>query len=342
MADPETWRNRARDIADQTLFPGALAIDRGERTPLENLDLLAEAGFYAIAAPPEFGGVGPGNYSVIADVLTAFAGGCLTTTFVGLQHVGPVMAVASSPSAEIRDSWLGPLCRGERRAGIALAGLRPGPSQVAVREVPGGFVVRGQTAWVTGWGLIDTLYVAARDADDLIHFLLLDAVESATLRIGPTELMAVQASNTVTVRFDDHFVPADRLTHTQPYLDWAGVDSFGSSLNGFLALGIAARCNGLLDPRQWKETAGPLDQSIAQVRMGLLTSAAEEVPAARSRASLLAVRAATTLLVQSGSGSILTDHHAQRLYREAGFLLVFGSRPAIKRELLEQLAPELI
>jgi len=43
------------------------------------------------------------------------------------------------------------------------------------------------------------------------------------------------------------------------------------------------------------------------------------------------------LMVQSGSRSVLADHHAQRLYREAGFLLVFGSRPAIKQELLNRL-----
>ena len=42
--------------------------------------------------------------------------------------------------------------------------------------------------------------------------------------------------------------------------------------------------------------------------------------------------------MHAGSRSVLTDHHAQRLYREAGFLLVFGTRPAIKQELLGRLA----
>ena len=331
MAKDETWRARAQRIADEILFPAAPAIDSGERTPAENLDRLAEAGFYGLAAPPELGGVGAGGYEAIADVVTALAGGCLTTTFVGLQHVGPMMAVASSPSAAIRQTWLGPLARGERRAGIALAGVRPGPAQIHVRAVPGGFVVDGETSWVTGWGLIDTLYLAARDADGLIHFLLLDAVESPTLTVGPTRLMAVQASNTVTVRFDGHVVPADRLTHTQTYDDWASVDGYGSSLNGFLALGIADRCSRMIDE-------SPLEQSLSAVRTTLLTAPTSGIPSARSQASLLAVQAATMLMVQSGSRSVLADHYAQRLYREAGFLLVFGSRPAIKQELLDRLA----
>ena len=45
--------------------------------------------------------------------------------------------------------------------------------------------------------------------------------------------------------------------------------------------------------------------------------------------------AATTLLVHTGSRSIELDNHAQRLAREAMFLMVFGSRPAIRSALLQ-------
>jgi hypothetical protein len=41
--------------------------------------------------------------------------------------------------------------------------------------------------------------------------------------------------------------------------------------------------------------------------------------------------------VQTGSRAVLRDNHAQRLVREAAFLLVFGSRPAIKDALLHRL-----
>jgi hypothetical protein len=58
---------------------------------------------------------------------------------------------------------------------------------------------------------------------------------------------------------------------------------------------------------------------------------------ARAAASELAVRAAAALAVSDGSKSIMTGQHPQRLAREALFLLVFGSRPAIKRALLRRL-----
>jgi hypothetical protein len=51
----------------------------------------------------------------------------------------------------------------------------------------------------------------------------------------------------------------------------------------------------------------------------------------------LTVRAATALVVGRGSRSVLIEDHAQRLYREAAFLLVFGSRAAIKTSLLRRL-----
>jgi hypothetical protein len=50
------------------------------------------------------------------------------------------------------------------------------------------------------------------------------------------------------------------------------------------------------------------------------------------------MRAATTLTVATGARAVLRDHHAQRLVREAMFLLVFGSRPPIKSALLDLLS----
>ena len=58
---------------------------------------------------------------------------------------------------------------------------------------------------------------------------------------------------------------------------------------------------------------------------------------ARAAASELAVRAAAALAVRDGSRAVSVDQHAQRLAREALFLLVFGSRPGIKSALLRRL-----
>jgi hypothetical protein len=61
------------------------------------------------------------------------------------------------------------------------------------------------------------------------------------------------------------------------------------------------------------------------------------MPAARAAASDLAIRAAAALVTIQGSRAILSGQHAQRLAREALFLLVFASRPAIKENLAGRL-----
>ena len=328
--DADRWRLTATKIADDVLFPAAMEVELTERVPRSQLDLLASARLYGIAAPHEFGGLGLERFDALGDVVAALAGGCLASTFIWIQHLAPIIAVSTTATPPFRDEWLGPLARGDRRSGIAMAGIRPGPGRIRVQAVPGGFTLSGATDWVTGWGQIDTLLVGAVDERDIVHFFLIDTVDSPTLITTHPQLLAVQASSTVTLRFDGHFVPAERLGRTQPYAEWVAGDAGGSALNGFLALGVAARCARLLQ-------TDALDVDLARCRGALLTAVPAGVPAARADTSLLALRAATQLMVQTGSRSMLADQHAGRLYREAGFLLVFGSRPAIKSALLERL-----
>lgn len=314
------------------MFPSALAVERSDHIPPEHLDLLASEGFYGIAAPVEHGGLGRELFPVLGDVIAALAGGCLTTTFVWLQHLTPLMAVASVASPRDRERWLAPLASGKVRAGLAMAH----PELIQVRAVPGGYELTGESAWVTGWGLIHVLLVGGVDERGLLHFFLVDARESApsepqTLAVQPTQLMAVQASRTVSLTFNRHFVPADRLGLTQPLNQFVAAEAGGSRMNGFLAVGVAERCARLLG-------ADDLEADVADARMRLLDPTGDDVPDARAQSSLLAARAAARLVVRTGSRSVLIDQHAGRLYRESGFLLVFGLRPAIKESLLRRLS----
>ena len=61
---------------------------------------------------------------------------------------------------------------------------------------------------------------------------------------------------------------------------------------------------------------------------------AAALAAARAAASVFAFQAAGLLVGAAGSRSILMGEQPQRLAREALFLLVFGSRPAIKADLV--------
>jgi alkylation response protein AidB-like acyl-CoA dehydrogenase len=323
-------RERAARLADEVLFPAALEVDAADLIPSGHLDLLAAEELYGVAAPPEVGGLGE-DAAAIADLVQTLASGCLTTAFVWIQHHGCVTAVAASQQPGVRELWLAPLTRGEVRAGIAYAGARGGPNGARVRRADGGFVLDGDVPWVSGWDMIDVMHVAAVDEQDIIHFLIVDAIATPSLAVTPLALVAAQASHTVTVRLRNHVVPADRLTETRPYAQWAQGEAVGSARNGFLALGVVERC------RRLREVPGWLDAELAAVRADLLSGDPARIVSGRAAASELALRATATLAVHTGSRSVLRSEHAQRLLREAAFLLVFGSRPAIREALLARL-----
>lgn len=315
----------AAEIADEVLLPAAMEVELTGQIPASHLDLLAARGLYGLSGPPEADGLGV-DHGTAARVIEILASGCLSTAFVWLQHHGAVRSVGASDNDALRDKWLGPLCRGERRAGLALAGAIPGPPMLRAEPVPGGYVYEGFSPWVTGWGMIDTLHTAGRDPDGNVIWGLIDAQESPTLSIEPLDLVAVMASRTVRADFHRCFVPAERITIAMPLEQWQEVDAAGLRSNGSLSLGLVARCCALIGP-------SPLDDQLVTARADLDVGTAQTMPFARAAAAELAVRAAAALVVAAGSRSVLTDSHAQRLAREAVFLLVFGSRPSIKENL---------
>ncbi len=321
----------AARLAAEVLAPDAMSVEALQRIPAPHLDRLAAEGLYGIAGPRDSGGLALA-FPDICRVVEVLASGCLSTAFVWLQHHGAVRAVAAAPDP-LRAELLGPLCRGERRAGVALGGLLPGPPRLRARAVPGGYLLDGTSPWVTGWGLADTLYVAARDEHDTVIWAVLDVPGHGTISAEPLPLVAVMASSTVELSFQGHPVPARRVTGTLPYRDWPRQDAAGLRLNGSLALGLTARCCQLAGP-------GPLDGRLPACRAALDEAGPGQLPAARAAACELALRAAAALVVGVGSQAILTVNDAQRLAREALFLLVFGSRPAIREHLAGLLARE--
>ncbi|HZT64598.1 MAG TPA: acyl-CoA dehydrogenase family protein [Acidimicrobiales bacterium] len=189
---PQLDVDAARSLAEDVLLPTAAAIDAAPVLPRHRLDLLAERGWYGLSAP--WSGM---TQQDSWRVLEAFAGGCLTTTFVWMQHLGTAPACSSGP--EHLRPWVEALATGERRSTVAFAGLLPDPLLLA-RPDGDGWLIDGRAPWVTGWSLTDLIHVSARTPDDDVVWLLVDA-SSPGLRAEPLHLLAVNASATVTLNF---------------------------------------------------------------------------------------------------------------------------------------------
>jgi alkylation response protein AidB-like acyl-CoA dehydrogenase len=327
---PESIIRVAEDLAERLLFPAALETDASDHVPRAHLDALAEAGLYGVVGPPEYGGLGA-DLRTLCSVVEALAGGCLSTTFVWIQHQTPVRSIAASKNEALRQEWLPKLCSGETRAGIALGGLRAGPAQIEATRMAGGWRLDGDVPYITGWGYIGMLFIAARtpSTEPEIVTALIPTAASDALTVERLKLLATNASCTVTARIENLFVPDERIIGVEPYVSPPPYDG-GGRPNGSLALGVASRCCALIGP-------SPLDDELKARRRQLDEADDQTMAAARAAAAELSWRAAGALVVWQGSRSLLPAQHAQRLLREAAFLQVFGSRPAIRDALLTRM-----
>ena len=309
---------RAQRLADEVLFPAALATDAADVVPRELLDALADAGLYGVALEADF--------PTVCAVQEALASGCLTTTFLWAQHLGLVHAVAVSADEELRGLWLDRLASGDVRAGLALGGALPQPTLHARRDGDG-WQLDGASPFVSGWGRIDVVHTAARAGDEVV-WLIVDARASPELRVERLRLAALDATATVRANFEGLAVPDDRLTGRHPASGTTPPEVL--RLHAALALGVASRCCRLLGPT-------PLDDELAACRAELDRLDPETISASRAAAGELALRAAAALSVAEGSRSLLVAGHAQRLAREAFFALVYALRPASKDALLARI-----
>lgn len=327
----------ARSIAEEVLWPDAGEIDRSPNVPRAVLDRLAEAGLYGLVGPRVAGGA-DASAEECASVIEALGGASLASAFVWVQHHSTVRVVAGARPA-VRDQWLPELCAGRVRSGIAIGALRrPGPPSMVAASTPDGAVrLTGSAPWVTGWGLVDVIMVAAREGDDLV-WALIDAVPAPTLRSDRLRLAAVDASSTVLLHLDGHPVPPERVLWREGYAEWRSRDAAGLGTNGALAIGVAARSASLLAAKEFPG-ADELVGEVDRCRRRLIAAPADGIVAARTACSLLAVRAATALVAAGGGRSVEVTDPAQRLAREAMFLLVFGQTRDIRAAQLEQLLP---
>jgi alkylation response protein AidB-like acyl-CoA dehydrogenase len=315
----------AQRIADEVLFPAALDTDAGDVVPRELLDELAGAGLYGLAAPADVGGPDI-DFRAVCAVQEAIASGCLTTAFVWLQHHGLVRSVAAADNPDLTAKWLQPLVRGEIRAGLGGGGRLPRPSLTAERSASG-WVLDGVSPFVSGWGRIDVVHVAARAGDGDIVWLIVDAAEGPSLRAERLRLAALDATATMRLTFSRLAVPADRLTGKHPPAEHTAPELL--RIHAALGLGVAARCCRLLGPSS-------LDSELASLRTEL-DQLGPGTAAARAAAGELALRTAAALMTAEGSRSLLTASHPQRLAREAMFALVYALRPASRSALLSRL-----
>ncbi|MFI6035904.1 acyl-CoA dehydrogenase family protein [Streptomyces sp. NPDC051315] len=341
MTAPHPLVTSARRLADELLAPHAERVDQ-EGVPVSHLTEIRRSGLLGANAPKEYGG-SAAPAAVVRETAEILAGACCSTWFVQTQHHTPVLTLARS-EAPVRDRLLAPLARGELLSGVAYAHLRAYPrTPVRVSRERGGRRFEGTVPWYTGWGLNDVMLLAGvTDAGEAL-FAFADAREQPGLRASePMRLAALTASRTVSLELDGLWLPEESVVLRTPYEQWAATDHPKTVNAGPALFGITESALALLD----EDTAAPLRARLAEVRGRAYALADHPVPheyaeerlALRTQAYEVLLTATTAAVVAGGGRSMLLSSRAQRLAREALFLLVQGQTPASRTAHLNALA----
>lgn len=333
---------RARTIAEEVLFPAALDVDAQGAIPSSHFDLLATQGFYGLAGDPERGGIEV-DFPSFVKILETLSGGCITTTFTWFQHHSVVRGLTATANQELRGKYLDAALRGELRGSVAFAGAIPQPPRLWATGTEGGWLLKGEAPFVTGWGMVDVLQVSARNtalragqSTGTIVTGLVDAQPGEGITVEQLHMIAAQGSSTVRLRFVDYFLPAQMVTAEVSHSDFLANQHMSLRRSGCLAMGVAGRCIRMISEAGRPQVADLLlaEQDLIRDRLDAGLGDPATLPAARAAASELAYRCAGALVVAVGSSAILARQHAQRLVREATFTLVTAGRPEIKDNLL--------
>lgn len=327
---------RARRLAAEVLAPQAERVDQ-EQVPASSIEAIKKSGLLGVNAPVAYGGSGAPN-SVAREIAEILAGACCSTWFVQTQHYTPVLTLAKT-ELPARERLLAKLATGELLSGVAYAHLRRYP-RIPVRAVPkrGGWRFHGTVPWYTGWGLNDVMLLAGvTDADEVV-FAFTEARQQSGLKASaPMRLAALTAARTVSLQLDGLWIPDDAVALHAPYETWAAGDRPKPTNASPAVFGVAESALALLD--QDDPTTKGLRLRLDKVRRQAYALADHPAPhehmaerlALKTKAFDLMRTATTAALVAGGGRALDLDNRAQRLAREAMFLLVQGQTDEVRR-----------
>ncbi|MET8244428.1 acyl-CoA dehydrogenase family protein [Streptomyces sp. NPDC005202] len=338
---------RARRLAQDLLAPNAERVDREGVVPTSHIEAVKGSGLLGLSAPAEYGGAAaPG--AVARRTAEILAGACCSTWFVVTQHYTPVKLLAAS-ELPVRERLLRPLASGELLAGIAFAHVRAFP-RIPVRATSerGGWRFDGTVPWYTGWGLNDVMLLAGVTDTAEVVFAFSEAREQPGLRpSSPMRLAALTAARTVSLELDGLWLPEEAIVLRTPQEKFALVDLPRNTNASPAVFGVAYAALALLDGApEAADTARSLRTRLDEVREQAYALWDHPVPHERVEERLALkiraydlMRAATTAAIVAGGGrSLDLGSRAQRLAREAMFLLVQGQTAEVRRAHLGHLA----
>src|SRR5262247_3006406 len=160
---------RARALAREVIAPRAAETDRTEQYPWDNVRALAEAGFFGMTIPKQYGGAGLGflEASLVVDEMAQVCG--VTGRIVVEANMGAISAVMHYGTEAQKKLAAELVLSGDKPAiCITEPGAGSAASEMTTRADKRGdiYVLNGKKHWITGGGVSRLHLVFARVFDE--------------------------------------------------------------------------------------------------------------------------------------------------------------------------------
>ncbi len=183
--------------------------------PREQLQLCAEAGVFRWFVPRSLGGL-EWQPRQLAEGYLKLGAACLTTTFVITQWVAAVKRLLLSEHPQFvarRETLIEDLLAGRSHITVGISHLTTSRRHLStpvlqLQATDSEFRLQGFSPWVTAASFADYFLIGATQADGQQALLLVEAAAPGITIESPQALVALSASCTGAVRFEDVRVPA--------------------------------------------------------------------------------------------------------------------------------------
>lgn len=328
----------------------ATRYDIEARWPVEDLKDLEGIGAMKWAIGRQWGG-----YDLDAPTLhehyEALASASLATALVLSQRDAAIGYIEASENEKLRDAYLPKFASNEFWSTIGISHLTTSHHSGTLTAERDGdrFLVNGTIPWATGATESDVIVAAARTLDGQQLVFVLPTDRAGVEVLAPIRLSTLAAAPTAAVRCAA--VPIEpEMVIAGPQEQALGARKRSLPLGQtFAALGLTRAALQLIQQINMPSAASSYDALHTQLNE--LTTTVRDAntrlaerqdlqsgPLIRSECNNLAIRAThSAITLHKGSG-LRIDHPAQRLAREAMFLLVWSTPASVMDRNLELIA----
>ncbi|WP_254822123.1 acyl-CoA dehydrogenase [Haloglomus halophilum] len=208
------------DFVDEEVVPRASEIDNEDEFPWDLVEEMGELGLMGAPFPEEYGGAGLDYhaYPIALEEIARGSGGLGTIMAAHVSLAGNM--VYEFGDDEQKERFLTPLAEGTDIGAFALSEAGAGsdvPSMETTAERNGdGYYINGGKLWISNGSVADTVTVFAKTDPDagskgISAFVVRPEEDDGFIVEGTEDKLGDKGCPTAELRFDDCFVPEDRL-----------------------------------------------------------------------------------------------------------------------------------